>query len=44
MDIEDLKGEIIDALWNTIDYINTGPVDKYALEEQIDALLDKLVD
>ena len=44
MGIEDLRGEIIDTLWDAIDYINTGPVCPEELESRIRSLLDHLVD
>jgi hypothetical protein len=42
--IEDRRGDIIDTLWDVVDYLGCGPVDRDDLEARVRALIDILVD
>lgn len=42
--IEDRRGDIIDALWDVVDYLGRGPVDPEILESRIRALISDLVE
>jgi hypothetical protein len=42
--IEDRRGDIIDTLWDVVDYLGCGPVDREMLEARIRALISDLVE
>lgn len=41
---EDHRGDIIDALWDTIEYLNHGPIDADSLEARLRKLLDDIIE
>ncbi len=42
--IEDRRGEIIDTLWDVLDFVNCGPICRDDLEARVRGLIDVLVE
>lgn len=42
--IEDRRGDIIETLWDVVDYLGCGPIDPELLEARVRALISALVE